>query len=360
MNIDYFTKFADMRLRNLLWPLGLFFGFVTKLQFLLYSTGILKRYTPTVPTIVVGNLRVGGTGKTPLIAFIAHYLASNSVQTAVLSRGYKRQTKGFILLNTQSTASQVGDEPKMLSLQLPTTTLAVCENRVEGIQQLMRNAKPTPEIILLDDAFQHHRLKASTYILTTAYHHLFTNDYPMPHGWLRESKTAAKRAQLIVITKCPETLSDKEKIAIVNACALYSKAKCVFSYLSYAPPINLKSQKAHATFFTDNSHLQVVTAIAHAKPMIVYIKKHTKHIKHHCFPDHHTFTHKELTAIYSSALAQKQPILCTEKDAVKLPEWFTHGEVPCYILPVQAHFNETDKAKLFADIQFLLSNFAAT
>jgi tetraacyldisaccharide 4'-kinase len=359
VNIDYFTKFADMRLRNLLWPLGLVFGFVTKLRFLLYTTGILKRYTPTVPTIVVGNLRVGGTGKTPLIAFIAHYLASHSVQTAVLSRGYKRQTKGFILLNSQSAATQVGDEPKMLSLQLPHTALAVCENRVVGIQQLMRNAIPTPEIILLDDAFQHHRLKASLYILTTAYHQLFTNDHPMPHGWLRENKSAANRAQLIVITKCPKTMTDKEKLNITNACATYSKAKCVFSDLNYAPPIHLKSQKEHATFFTDNSHLQVVTALANATPMIEYIQQYTQHVKHHCFPDHHSFTQKELNAIYTVALKEKQPILCTEKDAVKLPEWFTHGEVPCYILPVQAYFNETEKAKLFADIQYLLSNFAA-
>ena len=185
------------------------YGLITFIRNFLYDKGLLKSQSFAVPIIAVGNLNVGGTGKTPQIEYLIRLLSSN-YKVATLSRGYKRKTKGFVLANANSNAEILGDEPFQFYKKFSQIQVAVDADRKNGIEQLL-NQKDSPDIILLDDAFQHRKVKAGFYILLTAYDDLFCDDYMLPTGNLRESKRGAKRADLIIVTKCPATLSEKEQ-----------------------------------------------------------------------------------------------------------------------------------------------------
>ena len=193
-------------LRFILFPFAILYDFVTRIRNFFFNTGIFHQTSFKTPVIVVGNLSVGGTGKTPQIEYLIRLL-KNNFKTAVLSRGYKRETKGFVLLNENHVAIDVGDEPLQYFQKFKNIDVAVCANRVKGITNLIKSN--TPEVILLDDAFQHRKVKGSFYILLTKFDDLFMDDFLLPMGRLRESREGAKRADVILVTKCPERFNKR-------------------------------------------------------------------------------------------------------------------------------------------------------
>ena len=195
-------------LRFILFPFAILYDFVTRIRNFFFNTGIFHQTSFKTPVIVVGNLSVGGTGKTPQIEYLIRLL-KNNFKTAVLSRGYKRKTKGFVLLNENHLAIDVGDEPLQYFQKFKNIDVAVCANRVKGITNLIKSN--TPEVILLDDAFQHRKVKGSFYILLTKFDDLFMDDFLLPMGGLRESREGAKRADVILVSKCPENLTKESQ-----------------------------------------------------------------------------------------------------------------------------------------------------
>src|SRR6187402_1934602 len=189
-------------LRKILFPFAILYGFITSIRNFLFDKGILKAYSFDLPVIAVGNLSVGGTGKTPQIEYLIRLL-SDKYKVATLSRGYKRQSEGFVLASPASDALQLGDEPFQFYKKFRNIQVAVDANRKNGIEQLLSDSN-SPEIILLDDAFQHRKVKAGFYILLTSYGDLFCNDYMLPTGNLRESRSGAQRANIVIVTKCPQ------------------------------------------------------------------------------------------------------------------------------------------------------------
>jgi tetraacyldisaccharide 4'-kinase len=192
--------------RKILFPFAVLYGWITRFRNFLYDSRILKSYAFHLPVVVVGNLSVGGTGKTPQIEYLIRLL-SDKYKIATLSRGYKRQSKGFFLADEKATPANIGDEPYQYYKKFPNIQVAVDADRRNGIEQLLKQNEK-PEVILLDDAFQHRKVKARFYILLTAYGDLFCDDYMLPTGNLRESRSGAKRADMIIVTKCPRTISE--------------------------------------------------------------------------------------------------------------------------------------------------------
>ena len=262
------------------------------------------------PVIAVGNLSVGGTGKSPMIEYLIGVLKDNW-SVATLSRGYKRKTKGFLVVSNDSSADEVGDEPLQFKRKFKNVAVGVDANRRNGIEQLMKLI-PKPEVVLLDDAYQHRKVKAGFYILLTAYYDLYSEDIMLPTGGLREPKAGAKRANCIVVTKCPPSLTDSEKQTIINTLEVQSNQNVYFSSISYSNEllgasgaITLKALKAQR--FT------LVTGIANPKPLLEYYHSLGLHFDHVSFPDHHQFTNDDL-----KKLNQLDCIVTTEKDYVRL------------------------------------------
>ncbi len=300
-------------LRYLLFPFAVLYDLITRSRNFLYDIGVLKSISFDIPVIAVGNLSVGGTGKTPFIEYLVSKYLKENKKIAILSRGYKRKTKGFILLNDTHTALDVGDEPlqffKKFGKQI---SIAVDAKRVNGIKQLLK--LKSFDIILLDDAFQHRSVKASTYILLTKYQDLYTNDYLLPTGNLREHKNGAKRADIIVVSKCPSDLSKQEQNRIQSELNLKANQKLLFSTITYdnelkgGNPLHIEKLK--------HKEIILVTGIANPSPLIIYLKsKHIK-IKHLNYPDHYFFSNKDIKNI--NQLSKNHIILTTEKDFVRL------------------------------------------
>ena len=210
-------------LRKILFPFSFLYGWITSLRNFLFDKGILKSYRFDLPVIAVGNLSVGGTGKTPQIEYLIRLL-SDSYKIATLSRGYKRKSEGFVLANKTSNAEILGDEPFQFYQKFPTIQVAVDANRKNGIEQLLLE-KQKPEIILLDDAFQHRKVTAGFYIMLTSYDDLFYKDFILPTGNLRESRSGANRADMIIVTKCPQDISEIAQEQIKQKINGYVKEK---------------------------------------------------------------------------------------------------------------------------------------
>jgi len=302
-------------IRFLLFPFAVLYDFVTRIRNLFFDKGILKQTSFKIPVIVIGNLSVGGTGKTPQTEYLIRLLKDTN-KTAVLSRGYGRKTKGYIHLSNKHSANEVGDEPLQYYKKFRNINVAVDENRVEGIQYLLAQNKP--ELVLLDDAYQHRKVKGSFYILLTKYSDLFTDDYLLPTGSLRESSKGAKRANVILVTKCPENLLEKEQKVIKQKFSKFNKS-VFFTSITYANTIkgfynfNLETLKEYSVL--------LITGIANSKPLTSFLKQHQITIQHLKYRDHHNFTDIEIVDIitkFREDTASKKLILTTEKDYVRL------------------------------------------
>jgi len=271
--------------RPLLLPFSPIYGFITWIRNKFFDWGWLKSTTFNFPVIAVGNLNVGGTGKTPHTIWLLN-LIGNKLNTGVVSRGYGRETKGYILANENSTSKEIGDEPKEIAQRFPNINLAVAEKRVEGIKNL--KSETSTEAIILDDAFQHRYAKAGMYILLSTYNDLFTRERILPGGNLREYRSGYKRADIIIVSKCPEGLNKIERNQITKEIDPYPHQKVAFSYYKYGRPLNKDGQS-----FDLPKHFLLVTGIAHTSYLRSYLINSLSKFQHFYFKDHHNFEEKD-------------------------------------------------------------------
>lgn len=312
-------------IRYILFPFSILYYCVTSIRNFAYDYGIFKSYSFKTPIIVVGNLSVGGTGKTPQIEYLIRLL-QDKYKVAVLSRGYKRSTKGYIEVNQHHKVSDVGDEPLQYFKKFDNISVAVNENRVEGINNLNKDLKP--EVILLDDAYQHRRVKASFQILLTKYNDLFTDDFLLPSGNLRESRIGAKRANCIVVTKCPSHISEAKKTEIKAKLSSYNKP-IYFSCISYSDKVLGETTYNLSTL--KNYTLLLITGIANPKPLLEFLSQNSINFHHLNYPDHYNFKDADIKKIkeeYKAIKSSNKLILTTEKDYVRLSTKLTLNYLP--------------------------------
>ena len=320
-------------LRKLLFPFAILYGFITSLRNYLYDKGILKSYSFDIPVIAVGNLSVGGTGKTPQIEYLIRLLSPN-YKLATLSRGYKRKSEGFVLANANSNAEILGDEPFQYFKKFQNIQVAVDADRRNGIEQLLKQ-EARPEIILLDDAFQHRKVKAGFYILLTAYDDLFRDDFMLPTGNLRESCNGAKRANLIVVTKCPSKITDMEQERIKKTIGL--DLPIFFSFVAYDDKVYNETESLSVSDLKLTQKI-VLAGIAKPKPFFDFLQADTDEIM--TFSDHHHFSESEILSIKSKA--KDKIIITTEKDFVRLDAKILKKQL--YYLPIKSELVSDQEA----------------
>lgn len=320
-------------LRKILFPFAILYGLITSIRNFLFDKGILKSYSFDVPIIAVGNLSVGGTGKSPQIEYLIRLLSPKH-NVATLSRGYKRQSKGFVLADATSDAVILGDEPFQFYTKFKSIQVAVDANRKRGIEQLL-SQKIKPEIILLDDAFQHRKVKAGFYILLTSYNDLYSDDWMLPTGNLRESRSGANRANMIIVTKCPRHLSfdeqNKIKRFLLRRNNKEKNQELYFSFIDNDDFVYSENQKKSVLEIKNKTKI-MLAGIAKPQPFFDYLKN----AEDICltFPDHHHFTEKDIISIESQAAGNL--IVTTEKDYVRLKAKMPNH--PLYYLPIQSRF----------------------
>ena len=315
--------------RIILFPFAILYGVITSIRNFLFDKGILKSYTFNISIIAVGNLSVGGTGKTPQIEYLIRLL-SPKYKIATLSRGYKRQSEGFVLADSTSNAEILGDEPFQFYTKFNNIQVAVDANRKNGIEQLLSQTEK-PDVILLDDAFQHRKVKAGFYILLTSYGDLYADDFMLPTGNLRESRNGAKRANIIVVTKCPATLSLVEQNKIKAKLKLLPHQELYFSFIDYDELVYSegKTMKVSEIKIVDKL---LLAGIAKPNPFFAYLQSDND--EKLVFPDHHHFTESDIKAIENKSRNKK--IITTEKDFVRLK-----GSIPkeqLFYLPIRSAF----------------------
>ncbi|MBS7255556.1 tetraacyldisaccharide 4'-kinase [Flavobacterium branchiicola] len=316
-------------LRKLLFPFAVLYGFITSIRNFLFDKGVLKSTSFDVPVIAVGNLSVGGTGKTPQIEYLIRLL-SNEFKIATLSRGYKRKSQGFVLADENANAEILGDEPFQFYQKFPNIQVAVDANRTNGIQQLL-SQKEKPEIILLDDAYQHRKVKAGFYILLSSFDDLYADDFMLPTGNLRESRNGANRASIVVVTKCPKDLAAEKQEKIRRKLKLNNTQQLFFTFIDYDDVVYGKDKKVAIQEIKTESKL-LLAGIAKPKPFFDYLKNETDECL--TFPDHHHFSDADLETIKSKANDRK--IITTEKDYVRLKDSNLVSEL--YYLPIKSTF----------------------
>lgn len=320
-------------IRVLLFPIVPIYFLVTWFRNLFYDLGYFKSKSYEFPIIAVGNLSTGGTGKTPMVEYLITTLKDN-MQLATLSRGYGRKTKGFLLASDKSTADSIGDEPYQFYNKFKEQVLvAVDEDRQNGISEL-RKLEHKPGIIILDDAYQHRKVKAGFYILLTSYDHIYTKDWLLPTGDLREPRSAAKRANVIVVTKCPPNLSDNEKQKIKAKLKPLSHQKVYFGSIEYSRKVYSETEIKN---LSDLKEFTLITGIANPKPLVLYLNQLESSFNHLQFSDHHHFTEQEIIDF-----EKLDRILTTEKDFMRLRMHPTLKEKIFY-LPITTKINSPDE-----------------
>lgn len=340
-------------MRILLWPLSLIYGGVLRLRNLLFDKGLFRSESVAVSTVVIGNLAVGGSGKSPMTAYLARLLRSD-FKVAILSRGYGRKSKGYREIAKDDPVMQAGDEPLQYAAELEGVRVAVCENRVDGIRQLLKQSPPA-HVVLLDDAYQHRSLKPGFSILLTDYNCIFTDDYLLPFGRLREPAHGARRADLIVVTKCPPDISSDERSEVSSRIRKYTDASVLFSYILYRNKLPGLSGGEITWDSLHSASVYLFCGIARPGPLREMVRKHSATMKERIFPDHHRFSSGDISNIrrdftrFSEEHQQKAVLITTRKDAMRLqvPE-LQHllKELPVFIADIDTAFVSKDEQKL--------------
>lgn len=334
----------SIKINRWLIPLSWLYGFGVGLRNKLFDWGILPVEEFDIPVISVGNLAVGGTGKTPHIEYLIELLQPK-YRVAVLSRGYKRKSRGFVIADNKATARTVGDEPCQMKRKFPDVTVAVDKDRRDGIRRLMATGRgKCPDVVLLDDAFQHRYVKPGINILLVDYHRLIIYDKLLPAGRLREQLSGKNRADIVIVTKCPADLKPMEFRVITKAMNLFPYQQLFFTRLDYEPlrPVFGGKPRELSTIPHD-SHILLLTGIASPKQMMIDLAPHCPNITPMTFGDHHDFSRDDIARINSEfeALPEPRLIVTTEKDAARL-----HGidgladntRRAMYALPVRIRF----------------------
>ncbi len=327
-------------LRKIAFPFSLIYALVVVIRNFFYDKGFFSSISYKTPTICVGNLSVGGTGKTPMVEYLIRLLKGH--KTAVLSRGYKRKSKGFLLADSKSTVEDLGDEPFQMFRKFPKTTLAVDADRRNGITTLEKTIKP--DIILLDDAFQHRKVSPNISILLTAFDKLYVDDWYLPTGDLRDSRLEAKRANLIIVTKCPKDLSNTEKEMVLKKLKPLPGQDVLFCSLKYSEVF----KNSHESIGLSNlgeKKIALVTGIAQPKPLVQHLEGLGLQFQHFEYGDHHYFSEQEIARFKDFEL-----VLTTEKDFARLKGKLEN----LYYLEVEHDFDVADHEILKQAVTSLL------
>ncbi len=332
-------------LRLFLYPFSILYGTVMVLRNKLYDLGLFKSTHFDIPVICVGNLVVGGAGKSPVTEYLVHLLAGHKI--AILSRGYGRRTKGFILADETATAQTIGDEPMQFYNKFPQVTVAVCEDRVKGIELL----KESHDLILMDDAYQHRSVQPGFSILLFEYQKLLKQQFLLPAGNLREPFNGYKRAHAVLVTKAPVNLSAPERLKCTRKFDERYGPELAFSFLTYGRLRHLFSrQEQPYEAITNDTSIVLLTGIANPLPLLTHLKKYSQNIDHHDYPDHHQFSRKNIEQLirsFNRNSGKEKIIITTEKDAQRLLD-VTFKELllnlPVFYLPIKIDLQKEDKA----------------
>lgn len=332
-------------LKYILRPFAFLYGYVMLIRRFLYTKNVFKRHTFDLPIILVGNISVGGTGKTPHVEYIIHLLSDNH-RVACISRGYKRKSKGFIRASGKENATIIGDEPAQYKTKFrDLIDVVVCEDRVAGIEQIL-NFDLKPDVIIMDDGYQHLPIKAGFSILLTDFYHPYITDYPMPSGRLREFKSAAKEADIIVVTKCPAIVSPLEIKNFRKELKLKKHQSLMFSHLIYYDWLPLTDLAKQNSICNKTTQILLVSGIADSYPFYEYARTKCFELKELKFGDHQAFTPKDIQTIkneYDGLLSSNKIILTTEKDAMRLSCINNQKELnllPIFYVPINVVFQE--------------------
>lgn len=330
-----------MNLVKYLYPLGSLYGWGLQLRNRLYNNGIFRSVRPPVFSICVGNLALGGTGKTPLTEYLIELFKSNDIGIAVLSRGYKRKTTGYLQASVETSSEEIGDEAFQIHQKFPDVKVFVCENRVEGVHRLY-GENPEIQLVLLDDAFQHRAIKANKNILVTRYDKLYVDDHYIPAGTLRDHKIRASDADIVIVSNCPANLDVTEKNSITGKLKLMNNQKLFFSGVSYQSPELLFSDQ---NAIDELDRYIAVTGIAKPGNFIKHVDEEYEIVKHFKYPDHYNFTSDDIDR-WKSKIAEDGSIgiITTEKDATRLIQFEKElNGIPVVVLPIKNHFYGDEK-----------------
>lgn len=335
-------------IKTLLFPFALLYGLGVGLVDWFYAIGLLKGIAFNIPVVSIGNLSVGGTGKTPHIEWLIRYFR-NYMQVGVISRGYGRKTKGYLEVSVDLVARQTGDEPLQFKRKYPDTAVAVCESRTFAIPQLLLG-HPELKLILLDDAYQHRSVTPGINILLTQYKNPYTDDFLLPIGRLREWKKGYKRADIIVVTKCPRELTVEVKKTWEKKLKLLSHQQLFFSYYRYGQPYYFFDGTVRLNI-SERPSLLLVCAIARTDYLLEHLNQISKEVEVMEFEDHHFFSKYEVSRMatfFRNMESNNKAIITTEKDAMRLEQhadFLRENKLPIFILPamVEFHFGEGEE-----------------
>ena len=326
-------------------PLSWLYGIGVGFRNQLFNIGLLKQHDYDIPIISVGNITVGGAGKTPHVEYLIRLL-KDKVKVAVLSRGYKRKTHGYVLANDSSTVTDIGDEPYQMKQKYQDVHIAVDKKRVDGIAHITGDAETNDtDVILLDDAFQHRYVKPGINILLVDYHRLIIYDKLLPAGRLREPLSGKNRADIVIITKCPKDLKPMEFRVLTKAMNLYPYQSLYFTTIEYESltPLFAKEKSTIEKEALEDKHVMLITGIASPKQIIIDLKPHVKEMTTLAFSDHHQFKSKDIMKINETfnAIKGEKIIVTTEKDATRLEQLDGLSEEVkqnLYVLPIKVKF----------------------
>src|SRR6201991_3131706 len=325
-------------IRILLFPVSLLYALVVKIRNWCFDKKLLSSTAFNLPIICVGNLAVGGTGKSPMVELLIRTLRSR-FEIAVLSRGYKRKTRGYALANESTTALDIGDEPMQFHQKFPDIAVAVGEERIVAIPQLLHD-RPDTKAIILDDAFQHRSVRAGMNILLTDHSNLFTRDWWLPSGDLRDAASSYRRADIIIVTKCPEELTEEERRSTIIEIDPLSHQRIFFTSINYGEPYHIINQTTSE--ISDKVEVLLVTGIANPTPLKRWLNEHSRTYYELAYSDHHIFSIDDLNTVirrFDGIAAENKIILTTEKDAVRLIKFRQELEGwPIYVLPITPRF----------------------
>lgn len=330
-------------------PLSTLWGAGVNLRNYCFDRGWLKQTKFDVPIINVGNLAVGGTGKTPHTEYLIRLL-KDRYRVAVLSRGYKRHTKGFVLATPTSSVFDIGDEPWQINRKFPDITVAVCEKRVVGVQQLLEMQLP-PEVILLDDAYQHRYICPKLNILLMEYNRLPSIDYLLPAGRLREHFRQRKRADIVIVTKCPGYLMPMDVRVVRNELQLYTYQHLFFTTIEYSNLVNLQSEQTIPLSQLAKKSILLVSGIANPAPLQKTLAENGAELSSLVFADHHEYSAQDMERIqtaFAALPAESRCIVTTEKDAARLKtsKYLTPElRESIYVLPIAIKFLQNQEKK---------------
>lgn len=331
----------------ILYPFSLLYGAILWLRHTLYDSGVLKSSRGAIPTIVVGNLNLGGTGKTPHALMFSNFIKKN-FELALLSRGYGRRTKGYLEVLENGIAQDFGDEPLLLKQNLPDTLIAVCENRVEGVRTIA-SQYPQTQWVLLDDAMQHRPLKGDISILLTDFNKPFFNDHLVPAGSLRDLKSRWKSADMIFVTKSPSELSEKQKLQWLSKFPELVSKPIFFTSVVYGSPRGVYNGQL---LDFKPANVLGLAGLANNEPFKNYLESHFSLKKFKSLPDHHHFNEEDITSLRAEFGTFADPfsiILMTEKDAVKWKNLIRAKDLPLYYVPIEIKVHH-DKGKTWEEV----------